>query len=890
MSTSITSTPSKMDIYSKLTDIAKKYIDSDSDVDYLNAGLFGYLTEALAMMTRDSAYHKTMLYNESFLNTAVIPESVYNWAKMFNLDVNVASPAYAEINIIIPREKLSTNNNFEYEDYNIDDTTGNSTVAIIDKSNQIIAGDYYFALEHSILITKASEGTSTYLAKYLSDSNEKKSTSYQAVNTSSYLPVSYDGTNVIISARAYQYKITTISRQLSSSTMRNKIQTFTFEDQFAAARLYYKEFSSADEEEITLRYSNVGNSTTSKYAFYNLVSDNELEIAFKAGSGGFVPAPNAVVTIEIYSTKGANIPTKYSGDAYFRTNDENLKNLTAVIQFNPTTLIGGKNAPTTDEIKQTIIRNLSTCNTIVTESDLNNYFGILTGLLETINDGQVTFVKRRDDIMRRIFTAYVLLRDGLDENGEEMEDESTGFISRCIPTNTITATFPYAMFSGDNTLIYPRMVLNSSTGKYRGMLANESETNYYFSPFYIYVSTAPIKHVKYIYNLTDDSSPIACTNVSGDTFGTTTDTEGTVTALYANPLTLSITRGLGSEGSAESSYTFTMQMTSNMTADQFNTKVSSIEISYKNDSTSQTVLKTIEMSRDMITQETSSTEENVYVLNVELTVDVSDTEFDFQTVNNSYGETIRLLNENDEEKLVMESNTFIVKVVKDTGNYVEYTTENELRLFRSLDEVMYSDLQINYSTTDIENTIQYESVTISDIPVIHSSYFTNAKIEDDFIEQMFTYIDILEENIGKLETNTFFDLKFYNSHGVSKLYNTTTTNIDLEMVIHLDDTVSTYTTESQSSLQTEIRSYIRRLIDKMNDDGKITISKVISQLQRDETYGDYINYVEFKGLNGTFGQAITAVDATEEYIAQYPPEWINIDRDSIEDIEFVVDS
>ena len=76
-------TPSKNEIYNKLLTVASKYTELDSD--YLTSGLFGYITESMAMLMRDSI-HKNMLYNESFLNTAMMPKSVYNWAKMFSIE------------------------------------------------------------------------------------------------------------------------------------------------------------------------------------------------------------------------------------------------------------------------------------------------------------------------------------------------------------------------------------------------------------------------------------------------------------------------------------------------------------------------------------------------------------------------------------------------------------------------------------------------------------------------------------------------------------------------------------------------------------------------------------------------------------------------------------
>ena len=67
---------SKYDIYEKFMAIAEHYFGTNSD--YLRSGFMAYATECMALIMRDSAIHKTMLYNESFLNTAVMPKSIYN--------------------------------------------------------------------------------------------------------------------------------------------------------------------------------------------------------------------------------------------------------------------------------------------------------------------------------------------------------------------------------------------------------------------------------------------------------------------------------------------------------------------------------------------------------------------------------------------------------------------------------------------------------------------------------------------------------------------------------------------------------------------------------------------------------------------------------------------
>ena len=89
---------SKYDIYSKFLDLifSGEYVTNQknfNNTDFLKAGLFGYVTEALAMITRDSSFHKMMIYNEYFLNTAIMPKSIYNWAKMFNINCIDAIPS-----------------------------------------------------------------------------------------------------------------------------------------------------------------------------------------------------------------------------------------------------------------------------------------------------------------------------------------------------------------------------------------------------------------------------------------------------------------------------------------------------------------------------------------------------------------------------------------------------------------------------------------------------------------------------------------------------------------------------------------------------------------------------------------------------------------------------
>ena len=46
---------SQYDVYSKLLEVAGRHIPAGDNDDFLRVGLFGYITESLAMGLRDSA-------------------------------------------------------------------------------------------------------------------------------------------------------------------------------------------------------------------------------------------------------------------------------------------------------------------------------------------------------------------------------------------------------------------------------------------------------------------------------------------------------------------------------------------------------------------------------------------------------------------------------------------------------------------------------------------------------------------------------------------------------------------------------------------------------------------------------------------------------------------
>lgn len=886
---------SKKEIYSKLMDIAGKYTDIENS-DFAKTGLFGYITESMAMAMRDSTFHTSMMYNESFLNTAIIPKSVYNWAKMFNIEVQKASPAYANISLILDSDSLSSGfkplSSADTERYGIQYQTGSDQRAIIiDKETPITVGDYTFMLEHSIMIEQKDAATNSssdqntgntqptgtvYTAKYIV--SEYESTNYQGINnTNNNLEIKYSDGNYTIFARAYQYKLRKFDRQLTTSTFLNKIQRYEFEDQFCSAKLFTR--TNGELEEINLSYSDINLPDNVLNAFYNLSSDNELEINFKYGADNyFMPGVNSNIITYVYTTKGRNVPTKFSGTASIRLTDTRFSTLPLLVELTDGNIIGGKNIPSLSDIKDTIISEISTRNTITTQADLNNYFGVVTSLVSSVNNGRVSFIKQRDDIIRRIYNAYLLLRDNTnDTTGESI---TSSFISPCVPTNTINvlvANQANTVTIGDTesivdlssassvtyNLSYPKFLETMTNGTY-AYSSNTITGGYYICPFKIKVMTKPVKSIAYTYDLVNNSSKM-------DYY--TAGTSDFFTENYMLPGDINVKKDITSftGGSTGNKYNFTLTTTTNFPASDVENKTIKLSGSSSNISVTGCDISSV-ATDDSLTS---------YVTTIKFSLYVNGDSVENNTVSLKVGTNGTPASFKFKDRLKISFDEFVVKdkSISKSLTGLEFISAEELVLVQDLSGIMESPITV---TTKSDKT---QSIIIKDLPVIHSSFLNESENNklDGFTEQLFTYIQLLQDNLDRLETSTFFSLKFYNTYGTSYKYETQTTNLDLVLKITLGDEYKT----NNDSLKKQITSYIRRVVDKSNETGygwrySDLVSSVLGAFN---TANDTkIVNIDFAGVNNTYNQFIKPVDASdvyEEYTTR-TPEWLNLDSETID--------
>lgn len=898
---------SKYDIYTKLLDLAaaSEYVttrDNFNNVDFIKSGLFGYVTESMAMIMRDSSFHKTMIYRENFLNTAIMPQSIYNWAKTFNVDTIDAVPSsrYAIFTIstadIDAGIQNASSNVAEYQDkYGIVES---GSFIVLDKTNPIIAGEHYFTLEHSIEIYKNPRGA--YIVKYCVNEKDKTTEfgNYKAQIISSQYKTEGSNTYLTFKARVFQYKINEISKIITGSSfldIRNHI--FNYTGQLCGLALTYTK--GGVTENVDLKFSNISKeedeTATNKVAYYSLTDEGTIEISFVSNMIGGLPQAGGVLNLRTFVTEGSSGNINYNGDAVFVISQEDFKVLSVNVVLDSTILTSGVDQSTLQNIKNTIINRLSLRNTIITENDLNIWFQTQSQLLENTNNSNITFRKEKDNLLKRTFSAFLLLRDGVElsdyetstADSSEMQTaskSSSSYLSNVVPTNTIDVVYDVSTNTDETTanadyiLIDPNKDIsyNLSSQEYNYNSVSTSNTDFvYRSPFYININTTN-NLISYLYLESDTSTAINFSDIQAlndisiiplnvevsytHDNNISTDTDSTTTA---NPIR----------------FRFYFNSDTDLTTISLNT----VTISFgqnRNITLDPNSLKFVKVDQ---TDDSTETETQNYYLEIVAHLDKNIFNLkntDTASINVNFGNDGT---DNQATTSIFETTPIILSLESNsTSVHFNFTirTEKDVQIFSSLDDVMSSDLVIN---KDADGNIL--SYTIKDVPVVARYWHINDINKEWFIKQLSTFINMLKENTDRLETTTFFNIKFRNTYGISRYYNSLTTNIRLKLTIYLKaDAINSYTgaivgsSTVQEALEKEIRDYVRVLVDQSNQEGTFVLSKIIMNVQA--AYYNYVDHIDFNGLNGTFNQYINKINTTD---TKYPLEYINLDNTSSSD-------
>ena len=126
-------------------------------ISTLNSGMFSLTSEYISQITEQLAFTSSFYFNEEFITKAVLPDSIYAEAAIFNIGYSFATPASS--NFLLELRISDIYNNAVYNA-----NTGLMEF-ILDKNTKFnLPEGYTYSLDYDILIQSRDQASSSYEA------------------------------------------------------------------------------------------------------------------------------------------------------------------------------------------------------------------------------------------------------------------------------------------------------------------------------------------------------------------------------------------------------------------------------------------------------------------------------------------------------------------------------------------------------------------------------------------------------------------------------------------------------------------------------------------------------------------------------------------------------
>lgn len=427
-------------VYDNWFDFIRKYFGIDDMesplINTLKASFFGYFNEIASSEIKNAVWHRNFLYDEHFLNTAVLPESIYNFAKMYNVPIENAIPASMYITLVFNESELVKNALLqEIEPDSITNANANTLKVYnlkFDRDTQFSVSNFNFMLPYPLIITiqeiSSTEDTEniTYSFSAHYDINNNKFPILEDQGLNPYLKVWRETVNGIdqlfIICQIFQldYSRKEFVITTTSDNPESLFHNVEFDNQIAYFESFYE--ISGEMNRLNLYFNNIYTPSEEEYyGYYTYLNEQMIQISFSSNRNSFQPIQGATLYVDCYTTKGYEGNFEYEGNvSVIFKNKSNYSNLNIICTTASPNSINGKDKLDTIGQKIKVLEAITTRNNIITNNDLQRFFDSINESLN-INGSKILFLKKQDDVIKRIYCNFLLLRD---EN------------RRIIPTNT----------------------------------------------------------------------------------------------------------------------------------------------------------------------------------------------------------------------------------------------------------------------------------------------------------------------------------------------------------------------------------------------------------------------------------------------------------------------
>ena len=370
----------------------------DIPVAKLNLGFTGVVSEMISQSIEDSYASSILNLNESFITKAVLPNSIYSEAALYNLGYSFAIPSKCSFALEIWIDDIITNSK---------NIQGSATKRyILDRDTQLILGKSIYTLEYDIVIDwQVIDGKRVFNVYY--DMNEINSMSSITNKYIKYQTTSSGWLVLFFDLRCFTRTVDETSITDNLVTTNSDIE-ITWINQLAGIDLIY--ISPQGQRIPMLLKAQYTKPDVNPFAWYKLQDDNSLLLSFTSNAGYWSPEFNSKIEWTIYTCNGSGD----NFDSYDRKSEVPVKKFGERYAYNIDTKIvalcysgssGGTDRGDIETLRDEVILAHNTANVLTTDHDLQLWFETNAKRSGT----KAQFFKRRDDPCGKLFSQFIAI-------------------------------------------------------------------------------------------------------------------------------------------------------------------------------------------------------------------------------------------------------------------------------------------------------------------------------------------------------------------------------------------------------------------------------------------------------------------------------------------------
>ena len=381
-------------------------------LNVLNTGSLSLFTEYMSQGMEQLAFTSSLYFNESFITKAVLADSIYAEAAIFNLGYSYAIPSSCNFLLELRIDDIH-NNAVLNADTGLYEFTLDKDTKFNLSNGSIYSLDYDILIQYKNIETTTLENSvQAWNVQY----TNKDQLNSIAKNKDTYIVYRVTDTwlCLFVQASEYERQTHTIVNNMTNG-IPNQDTVISCLNHIAGFDVKYID---GDGNEQWIPHDHIlpiHDSVKDTNPYVHYIMDNPQTIRFMwqlNGSKYFVPKINSSYEITIYTCHGeaANFsafnneeqPLVITASNRY-SNNGNVMKAAFVISGS----LGGTNIGTIETVRRETIEAYNTANQIATDHDLDEYF-------KTFYFKNVLypfFYKRRDDPWGRIWSGYIALKD-----------------------------------------------------------------------------------------------------------------------------------------------------------------------------------------------------------------------------------------------------------------------------------------------------------------------------------------------------------------------------------------------------------------------------------------------------------------------------------------------